>query len=203
MDQEVVDNKITKDLAQTGTLPAVELPCINIVTKLSQEDLDYIENEIIPFAILKNIKDNFVEFSEEWVEIYNGIPKTELSKSNKISFRFFHLHSQNIYYKNRLISNTYQTSDNYQIIAIEARKEVLKTDGDVLKNEKKEIKSSDGFFRESFQEIEIFNLSYLIILDREKKTNPYGRWEHFDEILIYMTDRMKLDYLRMYIGSKF
>ena len=201
MDQEFVNNKTTKDLAQISTIPAIELPPLNIITKLSSEDMEYLENEVIPFAILKNISNQFIDFSEEWTEFFNSEIKKETSKSSKIGFRFFHLQGQSFNFKNKLISNKYQSKENYEVLVNEARREVILTDGEVVKNEKKIIKSADDLFSETYQDLQVFNLSYLIVLDREKKTNPFGRWEHHDVISIYMSDRIKLDYLRMYIGS--
>lgn len=203
MDQEVVDNKITKDLAHSENIPALELPSFNIVTTLSRYDLEYIENEVIPFSILKNIENKFSDFSEVWVEHFEGLEKRQVSNSEKLEFNFFHLYSNNLNYRNSLITNTYHSKDNYKIKVSESRKELILTDGEVIKQDKIEIKSSDDFFTENYQDIQVFNPTYVVILERSKKTSPYGRWGHHDTLKIYMKDRMKLDYLRLYIGSKF
>ncbi len=203
MDQEVVDNKITKNLAHSNQISAIELPSLNIVTNLSSQDLEYIENEVIPYSIFKHLENRFSDFSEEWHEITEEGIINKTAKSSKVLFRFFHLKSINANFKNKLITNIYQSKDTYKIKAHEYRNEVIITDGEVFKSEKNEIKSVDNCFIETHQEIEIFNASYLVTLNREKKTTPFGKWEHHDEIHFFMMDRIKLDYLRMYIGSKF
>lgn len=203
MDQEVVDNKITKDLAHSNIIPALELPSLKIISTLSSVDLEYLEHEVIPYSLLKNIQNKFEDFSEEWLEFFEGNEKRVVAKSEKIEFKFFQLIETNITYRNNLISNTYHSNDNFKIIVRESRKEVILTDGEVIKGEKKEIRSADDFFIEKYQDIQIFNPTFIVLLERNKKTSPYGRWEHHDEIKIFMKDRMKLDYLRMYIGSKF
>jgi len=203
MDQEFVDNKITKDLAHSDTIPAIELPSLNIITTLSSCDVEYIENEVIPYSILKNIENKFEDFSEEWIEYFQGIEKREVSKSSKIEFKFYLLQNQNVSFRNKLITNTYQSNDNYQIRVNEYRNEVILTDGEVLKNDKKEMKTSDEHFFEKHQDLQILNASYIVVIERNKRVTPFGRWEHHDTIKVYMIDRMKIDYLRMYIGSKF
>lgn len=201
MDQEFIDNKKTKDLAQINTIQAIELPFLNITTKLSPEDQEFIENEVIPLGIIQNIQSRFSLFSEEWHEFFQGQDKKETAFSAKINYKFFFFENQNISFQNKLITNTYKSNDNFFVKVNESRKEVILTDGEVIKNEKKILKTADDMYKETYQDLELINPTYLVILNREKKTNPYGRWEHHDEISIYMNDRIKLDYLRMYLGS--
>jgi len=201
MDQEIIDTTKTKDLAQTNTIQAIELPSLNIITKLSKKDLEFIENEVLPLVFVQNIKTRFSLFSEEWKEYFNGEEKKEIAVSTKIAYKYYLLQNQNVTFQNKLTSNVYSSYDNFKVIVNEARKEVIFTDGEVLKNEKKILSSADDLFKEIYQDIEIINPSYMVVLNREKKTNPYGRWEHHDEIQFFMQDRIKLDYLRMYLGS--
>lgn len=203
MDQEFIDNKKTKDLAQTESIQAVELPYLNIINELSPKDIEFIENDVLPYSLLKNIQNDFALFSEEWQEFFHGIEKKETAFSADITYKFYHLQSPNLSFQNKLISNVYKSSDNFIIKVNESRKEVILTDGEVVKNEKRVLKSADEFFSEIYQNIQLFNTSFLVVLDRKKVTNQFGKWEHHDEYQIYMTDRIKLDYLRMYLGSKY
>ena len=83
-----MDSKIDviKMIESINPISAKELPALEIKSKLKEEDLVYIEHEVIPFSILNQIKSNFELFSEEWVEFHNQEEsKIYLIKVNKIS----------------------------------------------------------------------------------------------------------------------
>ena len=183
-------------------ISAKELPALEIKSKLKEEDLVYIEHEVIPFSILNQIKSNFELFSEEWVEFHNQEESKKTAKSELIEYRFFHLENSNFIFKNKLIQNTYFAEDGFKVRVNEIRKELLLTDGEIFKHEKTTSSSQDRNYQETEQIVGVFNASFTVILDREKITNIFGKWAHKDVIEIYMNERTKLDYLRLYLSSE-
>jgi hypothetical protein len=199
-----MDSKIDviKMIESINPISAKELPALEIKSKLKEEDLVYIEHEVIPFSILNQIKSNFELFSEEWVEFHNQEESKKTAKSEEIEYRFFHLENSNFIFKNKLIQNTYFARDGFTLKVNESRKELLLTDGEIFKHEKTNISSQDGNYQETEQIVGVFNASFTVILNREKITNSYGKWAHKDLIEIYMNERTKLDYLRLYLSSE-
>jgi hypothetical protein len=199
-----MDSKIDviKMIESINPISAKELPALEIKSKLKEEDLVYIEHEIIPFSILNQIKSNFELFSEEWVEFHNQEESKKTAKSEEIEYRFFHLENSNFIFRNKLIQNTYFARDGFTLKVNESRKELLLTDGEIFKHEKTNISSQDGNYQETEQIVGVFNASFTVILNREKITNSYGKWAHKDVIEIYMNERTKLDYLRLYLSSE-
>jgi len=199
-----MDSKIDviKMIESINPISAKELPALEIKSKLKEEDLVYIEHEVIPFSILNQIKSNFELFSEEWVEFHNQEESKKTAKSEEIEYRFFHLENSNFIFKNKLIQNTYFARDGFTLKVNESRKELLLTDGEIFKHEKTNISSQDGNYQETEQIVGVFNASFTVILNREKITNSYGKWAHKDVIEIYMNERTKLDYLRLYLSSE-
>ena len=199
-----MDSKIDviKMIESINPISAKELPALEIKSKLKEEDLVYIEHEVIPFSILNQIKSNFELFSEEWVEFHNQEESKKTAKSELIEYRFFHLENSNFIFKNKLIQNTYFARDGFTLKVNESRKELLLTDGEIFKHEKTNSSSQDGNYQETDQIVGVFNASFTVILDREKITNIFGKWAHKDVIEIYMNERTKLDYLRLYLSSE-
>ena len=199
-----MDSKIDviKMIESINPISAKELPALEIKSKLKEEDLVYIEHEVIPFSILNQIKSNFELFSEEWVEFHNQEESKKTAKSEEIEYRFFHLENSNFIFRNKLIQNTYFARDGFTLKVNESRKELLLTDGEIFKHEKTNISSQDGNYQETEQIVGVFNASFTVILNREKITNSYGKWAHKDVIEIYMNERTKLDYLRLYLSSE-
>jgi hypothetical protein len=199
-----MDSKVDviKMIESINPISAKELPALEIKSKLKEEDLVYIEHEVIPFSILNQIKSNFELFSEEWVEFHNQEESKKTAKSELIEYRFFHLENSNFIFKNKLIQNTYFARDGFTLKVNESRKELLLTDGEIFKHEKTTSSSQDGNYQETDQIVGVFNASFTVILDREKITNTFGKWAHKDVIEIYMNERTKLDYLRLYLSSE-
>ena len=199
-----MDSKIDviKMIESINPISAKELPALEIKSKLKEEDLVYIEHEVIPFSILNQIKSNFELFSEEWVEFHNQEESKKTAKSEIIEYRFFHLENSNFIFKNKLIQNTYFAEDGFKVRVNEIRKELLLTDGEIFKHEKTTSSSQDRNYQETEQIVGVFNASFTVILDREKITNIFGKWAHKDVIEIYMNERTKLDYLRLYLSSE-
>jgi hypothetical protein len=199
-----MDNKIDviKMIESINPISAKELPALEIKSKLKEEDLVYIEHEVIPFSILNHIKSDFELFSEEWTEFVNEEEHRRTAKSGKVEYKFFQLENNNFIYKNKLIQNTYFAEDGFKVRVNEIRKELILTDGEIFKHEKTSITSQDGNYQETDQIIGVFNASFTVILNREKLTNVYGKWAHKDVIEIYMNERTKLDYLRFYLSSE-
>ena len=199
-----MDSKIDviKMIESINPISAKELPALEIKSKLKEEDLVYIEHEVIPFSILNQIKSNFELFSEEWVEFHNQEESKKTAKSELIEYRFFHLENSNFIFKNKLIQNTYFAEDGFKVRVNEIRKELLLTDGEIFKHEKTTSSSQDRNYQETEQIVGVFNASFTVILDREKITNIFGKWAHKDVIEIYMNERTKLDYLRLYLSSE-
>ena len=199
-----MDSKVDviKMIESINPISAKELPALEIKSKLKEEDLVYIEHEVIPFSILNQIKSNFELFSEEWVEFHNQEESKKTAKSELIEYRFFHLENSNFIFKNKLIQNTYFAEDGFKVRVNEIRKELLLTDGEIFKHEKTTSSSQDRNYQETEQIVGVFNASFTVILDREKITNIFGKWAHKDVIEIYMNERTKLDYLRLYLSSE-
>lgn len=188
--------------AQNGSIFAKELKPLELKSALEYEDIQYIEEEIIPYCILIHLENKFESFSEEWIEIKEGYEESKVAKSSNISFKFFHLENKDFSFKNTLTKNTYESNDNYKFLVVEKREELIITDGEVSKNNPHTNHSSDHRYFESTRNLEVKNATLAVILRRNKTENLMGKWRHEDQIEIYMSDRYRLDYLRLYLLNK-
>ncbi len=155
----------------------------------------------LPDLLVNHIKNDFNDFSEEWVEI-NKLGKTiKTQRSVNKVYVIKKIESEVFEYENLLVSCYFHNPNGEEVMINDTRYEVIITDGEVDKKETQTSQNHDDYTTFRKQKVIVTQPTIVVVLKRQRQKNEKKILEHTDTIEIHLRGENIINTIKNYLES--